>query len=479
MARESKKEELKISWTAHPGQQRWALTRWDVRELLYGGARGGGKTDAGMVWLIQAPHYYDPHYRALVIRRTADDLSDWLDRAARMYETCGATITGKPGTVTFKHGPVFRLGHLRDDQAYQKYQGHEYHRMLIEELTQIPTEQQYLQLIASCRSSSDALPAQVFCTTNPGGPGHGWVRERWGIGRRIANVAYPIAGDGRMAMFIPATVEDNPSLLKNDPSYLGFLDALPEPLRSAWRHGSWDLNFGQAFDVVERIHGVDDATPIPEGAPVMSTFDWGYGKPFSWAWWWIDLDTDTVFRFAEWYGALDGQDGVGLRMTDSEVAHEILQREAALGIAGRVSRRYAGHDSWNKKPDYRGGGQGPSTAEVFEGAGLTLVRADPNREQKIRAVRERLAYRQDTNGVLVQPPRLRVYRRCKAWWRIMPYLVLDEVHQEDVSREQEGHVYDDTAQICMARRLDVGPRAAGIRDVQATPGAAGGKGWGW
>jgi hypothetical protein len=187
---------------------------------------------------------------------------------------------------------------------------------------------------------------------------------------------------------------------------------------------------------------------------MFTTFDWGYGKPFSWAWWWADADTDTIYRFAEWYGALEGQDGVGLRMTDSEVAHEILEREQQLGIAGRVSRRYAGHDSWNKKPNYQGGGQGPSTAEVFERAGMTLFRADPNREQKIRAVRERLAYKHDATGTLVIAPRLRAYRRCKAWWRIMPYLTLDETHQEDVSREQEAHVYDDTAQICMARRLE-------------------------
>jgi len=316
----------------------------------------------------------------------------------------------------------------------------------------------------------------VFCTTNPGGPGHGWVRERWGIGRRSPNKPYEIPGDGRLMMFVPATVEDNPSLMRNDPSYVGFLESLPEPLRSAWRHGSWDLNFGQAFDVLERVHAVDDSTTIPGNAPIFTTFDWGYGKPFSWAWWYLDQDADCLVRFDEWYGALDGQDGVGLRMTDSEVAEEIRQREERMGIAGRVTRRYAGHDSWNKKPNYQGGGQGPSTAEVFERAGMSLSRADPSREQKIRATRERLRYKCDADGNVIEPPHLRVYRRCKAWWRIMPYLVLDETHEEDVSREQEAHVYDDTAQICMARRLDVGGMA-GMGGSQQ-PGATGRK-WGY
>jgi hypothetical protein len=78
-------------------------------------------------------------------------------------------IVGNPPEVRFPTGGVIRTGYLKDDKAYQKYRGHAYHRMLIEELTHIATEDNYKKLIASCRSAVPALRPQVFGTTNPDG----------------------------------------------------------------------------------------------------------------------------------------------------------------------------------------------------------------------------------------------------------------------------------------------------------------------
>ena len=127
---------------------------------MYGGARGGGKTDCGMAWLLRATEH--PDARMLVVRRNADDLADWIDRAHKMYPY--AKIVGKPATIKFPSGAIIRTGHLKDDQAYTKYQGHEYQRVLIEELTQIPSEESYLKLISSCRSTIQGLEPRIFCT---------------------------------------------------------------------------------------------------------------------------------------------------------------------------------------------------------------------------------------------------------------------------------------------------------------------------
>ena len=123
------------------------------------------------------------------------------------------------------------------------------------------------------------------------------------------------------------------------------------------------------------------------------TFDWGYGAPFSVGWWWVDAD-GRLFRFAEWYG-WNGRPNQGLRLTDSRIAAGILERETGLGIAGRRITRLAGPDCFAKKPDYRGGGQGPATAEVFARAGLPLAPGDPSRIAKIRQFHERLRPRAD------------------------------------------------------------------------------------
>src|SRR6266516_4403133 len=121
---------MQKDWLPTPRQTE-ALERTEF-EILYGGARGGGKTDAGMGFLTY--DYEHSLYRALVIRKNALDLTDWLDRASRFFIRVGAGVVGN--TVRFKKGGVIRTGHLKDDNAYQKYQGHEYHKILIEEVSQ-------------------------------------------------------------------------------------------------------------------------------------------------------------------------------------------------------------------------------------------------------------------------------------------------------------------------------------------------------
>lgn len=179
-------------------------------------------------------------YRALVIRRNADDLRDWGDRADRWYQTMLATRTGNPPEFAFPSGAKIRTGHLKDANSYSKYQGHEYHKQLIEELTQIPTEESYLKLKASCRSTYEELRPCTISTFNPDGPGFHWVKKRFrleGIPTKPVITIDPITKLKRI--FISARLEDNPDLAK-DPSYRSFLDGLPDGLRQAWRDGSWD-----------------------------------------------------------------------------------------------------------------------------------------------------------------------------------------------------------------------------------------------
>lgn len=206
-------------------------------EILFGGARGGGKTDTGQAWLT-----YDatnPQLRSLVIRRNADDLRDWIDRARGFYSGIGE-ILGQPPEVRFRWGSIARTGHLKDENAYTKYQGHEYQRILIEELTHIPSEDHYLKLIASCRSTIPGIEPQVMANCNPDGPGFSWVKKRWNLeGTPTEPIWSRDEKTGRVRVFIPSRVEDNLVLMKNDPEYINNLKGLPDGLREAWLYGSW------------------------------------------------------------------------------------------------------------------------------------------------------------------------------------------------------------------------------------------------
>jgi hypothetical protein len=220
-------------WKPHPKQEQALLST--AFETLYGGARGGGKTDAGQATLLYNKDI--PKARSLVIRRNATDLSDWLARARNMYQSLGAKFAGT--TIQFPSGYTIITGHLKDDNAFTKYQGHEYQIILLEELSQIASEELYLKLIASCRSTIPGLKARVFCTSNPDGVGRFWVKRRF-IENQIPLVPFPDPVSGRTRVYIPATVEDNPTLMHNDPDYLAYLESLPPDLKAQWRYGSWD-----------------------------------------------------------------------------------------------------------------------------------------------------------------------------------------------------------------------------------------------
>ncbi len=229
------------SWRPNEGPQTTfleAVASGEYYEIGYGGSRGGGKTDAGIMSLL-----YDKDeelYRALVIRKNAEDLRDWVERAARWYETQGASKAGNPAEFSFQEGSKVRTGHLKDDNAYSKYQGHEYHKMLIEELTQIASEKRYLMLAASCRSTNPKLKPCIISTFNPDGPGFTWVRKRFNIkGIPTKSIVTVDEVTGLKRIFIPARLEDNPVLAK-DPTYRAFLNGLPDGLREAWRDGSWE-----------------------------------------------------------------------------------------------------------------------------------------------------------------------------------------------------------------------------------------------
>lgn len=263
-------------WQPHP-RQSLALQQ-TAFEVLYGGARGGGKTDAGLVWLME---YLDhPRFRALVIRKNADDLADWVDRAARLYKLKGVDIAYRPAILRFPSGAIIRTGHLKDEQSYTKYMGQEYQRIVIEELTQIPFEKRYLQLISSCRSTVPGLVPQIFATTNPGGLGHLWVKKRF-IDPAPPEKAFEV--DGRKRVFIPATVDDNPTLATNDPDYVKTLDALrstDEELWKAWRLGDWDTFAGQYFKEFRKdLHTVRAFEPKADLVK-FGGVDWGIKAPF-------------------------------------------------------------------------------------------------------------------------------------------------------------------------------------------------------
>ena len=138
-------------------------------------------------------------------------------------------------------------------------------------------------------------------------------------------------------------------------------------------------------------------------------------------------------------------------MPDSEIAAGILKKEEELGLSGKDIVRLAGPDCFSKKPDYKGGGQGPSTSEVFAGFGIALSPGDADKKKKIRQFYERLRVPQDGTA-----PMLQVYDCCIHTIRTIPDLVTKENDPEVLEdRGAEDHIYDMLCHVCNARPINL------------------------
>lgn len=343
------------------------------------------------------------------------------------------------------------------------------------------------------------IECQFLGATNPGGVGMAFCKQFW-IDRNFPEEFKRPIDFTKQFAFVPSKAADNPHL---DPAYYAQLQTLPKFLRKAYRDGDWSRFLGQAFpEFTVETHVVRNL-PIPLHAPIYMTFDWGFGAPFSVGWWYVDAD-GRLYRFWEWYG-WTGEANVGLRLTDSAIVEGIKKNETHMGFwrgdeLVRDINRILGPDSWNKKPDYRGGGQGKATAEVFQEHGLICRAGDPNRSLKFRQFHERLRvpeiqYNHVMDQLKVMPgewdpimgntwvdsisgdtldyldlnararemgvegiktmPMMMIYENCHQFIRTIPNIVVDENNIEEISDKCEDHILDDACLICMDRPLSL------------------------
>lgn len=441
-----------INWKSHPGPQTEALTRTEF-EILYGGARGGGKTDAGIAWLLR--YINNPLYRALIIRKNADDLSDWIARAKRMYQDTFAEFIGKPAEIRFPSGATFKTGHLKDEDAYTKYQGHEYQRMLIEELNQIPFEESYLKLISSCRSVIPEIPPQVFATTNPGGIGHNWIKARF-VDGTLWGSPQTDSKTHRSRIFIPAKITDNPTLMQVDPAYIQFLEGLPPMLKKAWRDGSWDIVAGQVFTEWSFETHVVEPFKIPKDWNKWIAMDWGVNKPFAVGWYAQDSDGRTYLYRELYMNGLGFEQKFGVALTPQRLAKVIIN------ITRDAEENYllciADPSMWN---DPTGG---ESIAETMLREGLKLMPADNDRINGLARYRQALSIAPDSK------PWYQVFSSCVDTIRTIPVLPYDLRKVEDVDTDVEDHCYDRDRYFFMSRPWKTQPNqeVKGLNPVQQT-----------
>lgn len=424
--------------------------------VIYGGARGGGKSYAtlGEFWLHAED--YGAEAKGLMVRKTREDLKDTIELAQEMYGSA-AIWNEQKKIFRFKNGALLNMAYLEHDSDAQNYQGWSLTRVYVEELTQYAEPRAIFKLFATLRSKT-GVRCQFRATCNPGGPGHHWVKQ-WAIDLGpLKPMKDP--DTGLVRIFIPAKLSDNPALLANDPGYINRLKASGSPeLVRAWLEGDWDIVEGAFFPEFSLRRHVIRPFNIPQHWTKFRAGDWGSARPYSFGWYTVvqdDFEFDgrvlnqgAVIRYREFYGA--SAPNVGLKQPAEVVAIHLKSLEKQEDI------QYGVID-----PSAYAVVSGPSVAETFARNGVFFRPADnarlstPKRMGGFDQIRARLRGH-DPQG----EPMFYVFNTGKNLIRTLPIMQHSEHNPEEMDTDIEDHAVDELRYALMSR-----PFTANVADIE-------------
>lgn len=441
-------------WRPQPKQAK--ALKSSVFELLYGGAKGGGKSDA---LLMGATRYIkNPNYKALILRRTFPQLQELIDRSHKWFDK--AAWNGDLHRWTFPSGAFIQFGHCKSEEDKYNYQGHEYQYLGFDQLEQF-TQTQYELLTAQVRSVDPTILCFIRSTANPGGVGHTWVKQRFidkclpdGTPRyfkKVNDEDVEITPDDPNALsraFVFANILDNPILLSNDPAYLARLNSLPEKLRRALKEGDWDVFEGQFFNEWRRsIHVIPSFNHLQLYNTIIG-LDYGYSKPSSVGWYAV-LPDGALVRYRELY-------------IEKKTYEELIKIALARSVnpitrqPEKVEYMVADPAIWGDKKHHEEPKEGFTRGEsgfdvmnkVVDGR-FPILRADNRRIVGWGRMHEYLQPCSNQFGQV--SARLLVTANCTNFIRTISGLVHNESNPEDVNTDGEDHPADEARYVIMSR----------------------------
>jgi hypothetical protein len=457
-----------INLQLHPKQGE-ALTT-TATEVLYGGAAGGGKSHlmraAAILWCSRISGL-----QVYLFRRIRDDLvKNHVEgpkglRALLAPWALAGLVSIVEDEIRFWNGSKIYLCHCKDEKDRYKYLGAEIHVLLIDELTTF-TEVIYRFLRGRVRAVGLSLPGgleglfpRILCGSNPGNIGHLWVKQAFiDSARPLAISEMPDSEGGMRRQYVPARLEDNPSMATDDPNYRARLRGLgSEALVKAMEEGDWNIIEGAYFDCWQTAKHVIRPFEIPAHWLRFRSGDWGSAKPFSFGWWGVasedfqhpdgqTIPRGALVRYREWYGVKRGADGliqpnVGLKLHAEAVGKGLAEREAEISSYGVLDPSAFAQDG------------GPSIAErIYTGSGKKVIfrRADNSRIARNGAMGGWDQLRGRLVGDEEDRPMIYCFSTCIDSIRTIPVLQHDPDRPEDIL-EGEDHAGDDWRYACLSR----------------------------
>lgn len=426
-----------------------------------------------------------------LFKRTNPELRDVKEKIMRFFPRMfpGVKFNRSPYfEVLFPTGEKLMLRHMGNEADYWDVHGSSVAWIGWEELSNWPTPQLFLRCNSLIRSSHPvaARKKRVRATTNPGGPGHNWIKSRYGLPgmrNRIIEASDGATADQwlsaadkallgaeavkpRLRMAIFSDIRENKIFLDADPTYLAGLaaDADSDAQRKAWVDGDWDIVSGGMFDDVwnESVHWIQPFD-IPRNWRIDRAFDWGETHPFALGWFaqsdgsdirtksgkWRATVPGDLFHIGEWYGCKEGQPNVGLKLTSTEIGQGGVERELGLGIYDRCRAGpadtgiFAGFDGKASVADEMNKRIVMPNGKQLRGLSFTPARKGPNsREPGWRHLRSMFKNALRIDSRPRQRPGCFIFDNCTHFRRTFPVLPRCIKRPDDVDTDSEDHIGD-------------------------------------
>ncbi len=416
------------------------------RDVLYGGAAGGGKSYALLADALRYAH--NPNHRGLLLRRTLGELTELIDKSRQLYMKAfpEAVFKESKSTWIFPSGATILFSYLDRDTDVTRYQGQSFNWIAIDEITHYPTPYVWEYLRSRLRTTDQSIVPYMRCTANPGGVGGWWIKKMyidptksntpfWARDVETNRILRYGSSNAEKAgkplfqrRFIPARLTDNPYLMASG-EYEAMLNSLPEVERRRLLEGDWDVTDGAAFAEFDRSRHVVEPFEIPRSWARIRAADYGYSSPSCVLWGAIDFD-GNLWIYRELYGK--GFTGEQLAERILELEHDDPTIQTAVLDESCFSRT----------------GHGLSIAESMNRLNLRFMASNRDRLAGKIEMHKRLG---DND---MEEPRLRIFNNCKHLIRTLPTLPLSKTNPEDVDTKADDHAYDALRYMCMTRLVN-------------------------
>jgi len=440
---------LMLSWKAALTPRRWhyehnrkILSKAEVKEL-----RKQGKKPELVIERISIDY---PDFIALLIRRTYPQLERNLKpECDKLYKLYDASWQERNKCYQFPSGAKVYLVHCQDRRALDNYIGGNYNFIGIDEANQFP-ESWVDELSTSVRTDNADLKPQICLTSNPGNVGHIWLKKKF-VDRcppvedgfvhstdfdvdyaRLTSGEKYYDEEGISWKFIPATVFDNPTLLKNDPAYVKKLKKLNPILRAMWLEGRWDVFAGTYFDNWNPMHHILSKSEfkvdkdLKQKYTLFRFYDYGTKAPFVCLFAAVDRNGDMII--------FDEIVETGLSASkQAQMVNEYTWKKYKLKPTD-FDDDIADPAYWTKHSEKEGALYSP--ADFYGDESIFLSRGNNDRKAKAKIVYEGLEVPDEGNA------KIRFTENCSYCCETIPNLPAAELNPEDVDTKSEDHAFD-------------------------------------